>query len=195
MVGTAKPWDDLRVEPVARNTGANAPSFEKWKDNGSSSRGVYLYSFDDVVAGLEKEVFFQMQLPHSWDSGAIYLHVHWIGDTADTTSAPRWGLEYTWAEVGATFSDTTIVYSDGSNYIAGGTDADITAYRHYVSKFASITPSSSQDTISSILIGRLFRNSSSASDTYDVANNKCGLLYIDAHFQINSIGSTDEYTK
>ncbi len=48
------------------------------------------------------------------------------------------------------------------------------------------------DGLSSILIGRLFRNSSAAGDTY---TDKVGLLYIDAHYQINSLGSTDEYTK
>ena len=43
-------WDDLRVEPVARTTGANAPKFEKWYDDAAgTSRGVYLYSFDDAA--------------------------------------------------------------------------------------------------------------------------------------------------
>jgi hypothetical protein len=43
-----------------------------------------------------------------------------------------------------------------------------------------------------VLIGRLFRNSAADEDTY---TGKAGLLYIDAHYQLNSIGSNDEYTK
>lgn len=196
MVGTAKPWDDLRIEPVARTTGANAPTFEKWYDDaGGTSRGVYLYSFDDANAGSEKEIFFTMQMPHSWDLGNIEIHVHWVGAVDDTTSAPRWGLEYAWKEIGEVFGDTTTVYSDGSNYVQGGTEADITLGKHYISKFAEITADNTQNTISSILVARLFRDSANAADTYNAAGAKCGLLYIDAHIQMNSLGSTDEYTK
>jgi len=195
MAGSAKPWDDLRVEPVARTTGANAPAFEKWlDDSGGTSRGVYLYSFDDAVGGSEKEVFFSMQMPHGWDGGEIHLHVHWIGAVDDTTAAPRWGLEYAWKDVGQVFGDTTIVYSDGSNYTETGTDADVTALKHYISKFSALTPGTSADGISSVLIGRLFRDSADAGDTYNAAGAKCGLLYIDAHYQLARIGSTDEYT-
>jgi hypothetical protein len=196
MAGTAKPWEDLRIEPVARTTGANAPSFEKYYDDAAgTSRGVYLYSFDDANAGSEKEVHFTMQMPHAWDSGSIKMHVHFVGAVSDTTSAPRWGLEYAWKEPGATFGDTTIVYSDGVNYTLTGTDANITAGTHYISAFAALTPGTTADGLSSILIGRLFRDSANAADTYNAAGAKCGLLYIDAHYQISGVGSTDEFTK
>lgn len=196
MAGTAKPWEDLRVEPIARTTGANAPTFEKWYDDAAgTSRGVYLYSFDDAAAGSEKEVFFTMQMPHAWDGGSIEFHLHWVGAVNDTTSAPRWGLEYAWKEIGQVFADTTIVYSDGNNYNGSGTSANITLGTHYISKFATIAPGTSADGLSSILIGRIFRDSANAADTYNAAGAKCGLLYIDAHYQMNSLGSTDEYTK
>lgn len=196
MSGTAKPWDDLRVEPVARTVGTNAPTFEKWYDDAAgTSRGVYLYSFDDASEGSEKEVHFTMQMPHSWDGGNIYMHVHWVGAVADTSAAPRWGMEYIWKDVSEVFGDTTIVYNDGNNYTVSGTDTNIVAHKHYISKFAALTPGTTADGISSILIGRLFRNSSNAADTYNESGAKCGLLYIDAHFQLSSVGSTDEYTK
>ena len=194
--GDAVCFEDLRVEPTARNTGANAPSFEKWKDNGSSSRGVFLYSFNDALAGSEKELFFTMQMPHNWKVGtAINLHVHWIGNLNDTKSAPRFGLEYNWADIGSVFPNTTIVYTDGKNYYGNSDDANITAFKHYISKFAAITPLITQDGISSILIGRIFRDSANAADTYDVANNKCVILYIDAHYEVNMLGSRSEYSK
>lgn len=195
MVGAATAWDDLRVEPVARTTGANAPTFEQWYDNGSGSRGVYLYSFDDAVGGSEKEVFFSMQMPHSWNGGNIELHVHWVGAVNDTAAAPRWGLERIWRDVGETYSNSGRVYSDGKNYTAAGDDANITAHKHYISKFTALTPGTTADDISSVLIGRLFRDSADAGDTYNAAGAKCGLLYIDAHFQLNSLGSNEEYVK
>lgn len=201
FTGTAKPWEDLRIEPIARGTGANNPTFEQIADNAGlldtgASRGIWLYMFSDETTANQKEMFFTMQMPHAWDGGSISIHVHWVGTVADTTSAPIWGLEYAWKEPGAVFGATaTIVYTDGKNYTASGDDADITAGKHYISKFTAISPGTTADGISSILIGRLFRFSGDASDTYNAAGNKCGLLYIDAHYQISSIGSTDEYTK
>jgi hypothetical protein len=196
MVGTAQPWDDLRIEPVARTTGSNAPAFEQWFDNSGlgdtgTSRGVYLYSFDDAVEASEKEVFLTIQMPHNWNQSTFYLHVHWIPSSADTTATPRWGFEYNFAEPTTIFGSTVITYATG-NIVS---EADLVAGKHYITSFAGITPLSSQDGLSSIIIGRLFRNSSNAADTYDVASNKCGLLYIDVHYQLNSLGSTDEYTK
>lgn len=192
MVGDAQPWDDLRVEPVARTTGSNAPTFEKWlDDSGGTSRGVYLYSFDDANAGSEKEVHFTMQMPHGWNGGDIHIHVHWIGAVADTTAEPRWGLEYAWKEIGEVFGDTTIVYA-ATKY---PTDADVTAFKHYLTEFSATSPGSTADGLSSVLIGRLFRDSANAADTYNATGAKCGLLYIDAHYQLNSIGSTDELSK
>lgn len=190
LYGTARVWDDLRIEPVARTTGTNAPTFEKWYDDaGGTSRGVYLYSFDDAAAGSEKEVHFTAQMAHNWAQTAIHVHVHWIASHSDTTATPRWGLEYAWVEPGVTFGDTTIVYTTGNEQ----GDTDLTANRHYITEFSPLTPDSTQDGFSSILVGRLFRNSSNAADTYDVSGNKCGLLYIDIHYEIDKLGSDTEY--
>jgi hypothetical protein len=192
---TYQAWDDLRIEPVVRGVaGANTPAFEKWYDDAAgSSRGVWLYSFDDSTS--EKEVFFTMQMPHSWDGSPVYLHVHWVGAVDDTTAAPRWGLEYAWQDIGQVFADSTIVYTDGSNYADAGAEANVTANKHYISKFAAIDPTSAANGISSILIGRLFRNSSADTDTYNATGAKCGLLYIDAHYQLDAPGSEQEYIK
>lgn len=192
MVGTAKPWDDLRIEPTVRAAaGAGVPAFEKYFDDvAGTSKGVYLYSFtDESVAGNEKEVFFTMQMPHAWDGGPISMHVHFVPASTVASSDIVWGLEYTWKDIGETFGDTTIVYSSTT---LNPDDANIIAGKHYIAEFADLTPGTTADGLSSILIGRLFRNSSSGSDTY---TDKVGLLYIDAHYQINSLGSTDEYTK
>jgi len=196
MVGNATVWEDLRIEPTVRGSGSNNPAFEKYVDDAAgTSRGVYLYSFDDAVTASEKEIYFTMQMPHAWAGTAIQMHVHWIGAVDDTTAAPKWGLEYSWSEIGAVFPDTVIVYTDGTNYTGGGTDANVRALKHYISAFSAITPGTGADGLSSILIGRLFRNSGDAGDTYDAAGAKCGLLYIDAHYEINSIGSNTEYGK
>lgn len=190
LAGTAKPWNAVLIEPSARTTGTNAPTFEKWYDDAAgTSRGVYLYSFDDANVGSEKEVFFALQMPHSWDGGNIQFHVHWIGAVADTTATPRWGLEYVWKEPGGVFGDTMIMYATGNHL----NEADITANKHYITAFTALAPGSTADALSSVLIGRLFRDSANAADTYNAAGAKCGLLYIDAHYQMARLGSIDGY--
>jgi hypothetical protein len=191
FAGTAKPWNDMLIEPSARTTGANAPTFEKWYDDvAGTSRGAFLYSFDDANSGSEKEVFFTMQMSHGWDGGDIHFHVHWVGAVDDTTATPRWGLEYTWKEPGGVFGDTAIVYATGNHL----NEADITANKHYITQFTAIAPGSTADDLSSVLIGRLFRDSANAADTYNATGAKVGLLYIDAHYQMARIGSNDEYS-
>jgi len=191
MVGTAQPWEDLRIEPVARTTGTGAPTFEKYFDDvAGTSRGVFLYSFtDESVANNEKEIFFTMQMPHEWNGGDIKMHVHWVPATSEDAVDVLWGLEYTWKDIGEVYGDTTIVNAS-TTFIPD--DANLVAGKHYIATFSALTPGTSADGLSSVLIGRLFRNSSAAGDTY---TGKCGLLYIDAHYQKNSLGSTDEYTK
>ena len=189
-------WDDLRLEPVARTVGVNSPVFEQWLTDGGGSRGVYLYSFDDAAPGSEKEVFFNMQMPHSWLEGtAIHVHVHWIGNTSDVAATPRWGLEYTWKDIGGTFGNTTIIYKAENKDGPASTDPDVTALKHYVTEFDAIVPGATEGEISAILIGRIFRDSADAADTYNIAGNKCGLLYIDAHYEVDAFGSRQEYVK
>ena len=191
MTGAAKPWTDLRIEPAVRQAaGTGVPAFEKYFDNAAgTSKGVYLYSFtNETVAGNEKEIFFTMQMPHEWDFGNIEMHVHWIPATSENTVDVVWGLEYAWHKIGSVFADTTIITATA--HVPD--NANLTAGMHYLTDFAAISPGTNADGLSSILIGRIFRNSSAAGDTY---TGKCGMLYIDAHFQLSSMGSTDEYTK
>jgi len=188
FLGNATVFDDLRVEPNARTTGANSPTFEVYLTNGAGSRGVWLYSFDNAVAGSEKELFFTIQFPHGWKGTDVYPHVHFIPAANGTAMAVRWGLEYTWVEPGGTFGNTSIVYT--ATNVQG--DVNLVANKHYIAAFSGITPSATQNDISSIAICRLFRDSANAADTY---TNKAGLLYVDWHYEIDQIGSKSEYTK
>jgi hypothetical protein len=186
--GDATVWEDLRIEPTIKASGSNDPTLTKWFDNGSGSRGVFLFDFDDAVTASQKEVSFQVQLPHAWKGTTIHPHVHWIPSAAGTSQRPVWGLEYNWTNVGQTFGNTSIAYTTA----LVPNDTNLTQYGHYVSTFAGITPTSSQDDISAVLCCRLFRRSGDASDTY---TGTCGLLYVDFHYEINTIGSRSEFTK
>ncbi len=182
IFGAFESWEDLRVEPVARNTGAKAPVF------GAFRSGLLVYQFDDAAVASEKEVFFQVQMPHAWKEGsAVYPHVHWAPLVAGSAgNLVRWGLEFSVAEIGGTFGPSSTIYT--SSTLVGGPVT--TQYSHCLSPFPVIVMTGK--TLSTVLLCRLFRNSSNAADTLA---QTAGLLYIDFHYQIDAIGSRTEMAK
>jgi len=183
-------WDDERVPVTATRQGAaRQPGFAKLYDDGGgpASTGVYAYYFDKAT---EEELFFTMQLPHAWAQGTdIECHVHWVPPVAGGAGHDvSWGLEYTWASIGSTYGNTTIIYGD-TNHLA---DDPLVQDKHYLTELGTI--SGSGHTMSSMLICRVFRDATSTGGTDDYDNDAC-LLEIDFHIQKDSWGSTLEYTK
>jgi hypothetical protein len=173
-------FDDLRIEPTARNTGVKAPVLTLW------TGGLYLYDFDNAALAAEKEIFFTVQMPHGWREGtAVEPHVHWIPKTAGTAGQViRWGLEYSYSTIGGVFSAASTVYA--TTIVGGGV---ITAANsHLITDFDAIQLPGCK--ISTIMVCRLFRSSSNAADTYA---GTAGLLYIDWHVQLGRPGSREEY--
>lgn len=183
LEGTATTWDDLRVEPTVRGTGTKIPAYAAYKS------GIYAYEFGNEVVALEKEVNFKMQLPHSWkEESDLRIHIHWIAKS--TTSAGqkvRWGLEYTIATINGVFGATNTIYSDTPENPPSTTP---TADTHYLTTFTPIEMTG--NLISTFVLGRIFRNSSDAADTY---TDSAFLIGIDAHVEINTAGSKDIFIK
>jgi hypothetical protein len=71
-------------------------------------------------------------------------------------------------------------------------DEALVAKKHYISSFDPITPTASQDGISSMMLCRLFRDSTVAADS---STNGAWLLEMDFHYRMNMIGSRSELTK
>jgi hypothetical protein len=194
MAGTAKPWEDLRVEPSVRGTKAENPVFEQYFDDSGpgdtgTSVGVYLYDFTKETATNEKEVFFSAQMPHAWDGKPFEFHVHWTPKASELTANVAWALEYTWIDIGGVFAGTDEL--TGATIMPAVTD--LVVGTHYITELGTLTPDvGTQDGLSTILICRLYRDSADAADTY---TDDVGLLYADFHYQLSSIGSDQEYVK
>ena len=174
-------WDDVRIDATtAKIGGVRVPDFAKFRNDGLGSVGVYAYMFDGTNAD---ELFFSVQLPHSYDEGTdLKPHVHWSPMTAGSGNVV-WGLECSTAPLNGTFPATSFsTVTTG----AGGTQ-----YKHQV---ASLSPdiSGSGLGISSVLLCRLYRNGPSGSDTFA---GDAALLEIDFHYQMDSIGSANETSK
>ncbi len=179
-------WDDLRV-PVysTKRGGSKDPDFVKILDNGAGSQGVFAELFS---ASTEEELYFAVQMPHSWKQGTdIKTHVHW-SPVATGSGAISWGLEYTMQEIGATFPATTII--SGNTPVP---NESLVADRHYLTGLGTIDMSA-VDSVSAMIICRVFRDATGALQTDDYASD-VALLEVDFHFEIDTMGSRSEYTK
>lgn len=177
--GSSITYEDLQVPVLTTKSNTNPPSLTTFKGN------TVLFAFSEENAQNEEQVYFSIQFPHAWNEGTtVYPHVHF---TCGTTSADsvRWGLEYTWADVNGNFGNTTTIYC--SKQIGN-------AFDHKVVGFGGITPDTNQDNISSIMVCRLFRNSSNLiEDSY--TGHDVYLIMFDIHYQVNSLGSRYQWIK
>ncbi|HPE55410.1 MAG TPA: hypothetical protein P5514_04085 [Bacteroidales bacterium] len=177
--GDAIVWDDARV-PVTATTrgGSRDPDISKFKDNGSGSQGVFIYYFS---AYSEEELYFTLQLPHSYKPGSdLEPHVHWVpSNTSGGGDNVSWGLEYVWGNVNEDFPTNTTIIT--------GTSAVPTSYKQTICDLGTIDGTGKKR--SSMLVCRIYRNVN-GSDDY---NSDAGLLEIDFHFQKDSEGTTTEY--
>ena len=183
-------WEDLRVPLTSGRQGlTNPPSWSQYRDNGAASIGVYAWAFSDqAVAANEEELWFQVQLPHNWKEGTVIKpHIHWGIKTAGAANEfVKWGLEYTWANIDGTIGTTTIITSDASSAATATISGDSTLLinKHYVTDIGDITGTGK--TISSMLLCRIFRNSSHADD--DLAQDAYG-FEVDFHHEVDTMGS------
>lgn len=173
LYGSAIAWDDIRAPANAFALGANAPTW------GTFLGGLNTWIFS---AALDQEVEASFQLPHGYAEGTdVELHIHWAPMTTDNGNVV-WEYEYSAAAINGTFpAPTTSTSTDA---------ADGTQYKHQVHDLVTISGSGLG--ISSMILVRIARLGSDGADTF---TGTAALLEIDLHYQINSLGSDDEYVK
>jgi len=190
--GSATRFDDLTIPVTSTKTGgAKEPGFAQAFDNGSGSQGVYLYWFSGST---EEELFFTVQIPHAkkYDT-EIFPHVHFVVPSGYSSGNIVWGLEYNWANLGETFTNTNIIYASTNTSLVGG---PLAGDKHLLSSFAGNGTNGGIDgtgkTLSSMLVCRVFRAVGHADDTY---SGDAGLMQLDFHIEIDAEGSRQLYTK
>ena len=167
-------YEDLRFPATAINPPGQAadPDFD------TTGNG-WLFA----AAGTET-VYMIAQLPHCWkEATALRPHVHWE-KTTSAAGAVMWELVYSWsAYYEARTGDTTLT---SSTPVA---DSD-TADTQLITAFSNISATGRQ--ISDMLCMKLSRLGGDAADTYGA---DARLLEFDIHFEIDSFGSSQEYSK
>jgi hypothetical protein len=177
MIGDARVWNDFVVPGTAARAGSvNPPAFVEFRD------GIYTLAFGGGNSKFD-QVFLAIQMPHDWDEGTqIEPHIHWAPAAVTTaTDQVNWNFEYVW-------QNHESVFPSSSTKINNILDDVGVAYRHNITSFGLIDATGM--TISSILMCRLWRNGD--TDSY---NNDAFLLSFDIHYQTNTIGSREQYTK
>ena len=171
-------FDDLRFPSQGINP-AGSPSAATI-DNGADYPGTLLFATTPTqhCAGIA-------QMPHHWKQGSALLpHIHWSKTTADGSGLDvGWEFRSRMSNIGGTWTAWT---AWGAHTLARG---DLTtSEKHNLSTFASIDMTGY--TLSCLVLWEIRRDVS--TDTY---GSNARLLEFDFHYEIDSLGSEDEYTK
>jgi len=178
LTGSAVTWEDLRYPA----SGINPPGglSDASKDTlDTPFIGTFLFdpASIEICAG-------QAQMPHRWKEGSfVHPHIHW-SPTSTSTGSIVWQLDCDVANVGEAYSGSYTYTSAISVY------ADGTLNEHNASNFSVLEMS--EKVLSTIILWRISRIGSSGSDTYP---QDVRFLEFDIHYQIDSLGSNEEWIK
>lgn len=167
MLGITQVWDDFRVAASAAQPGPGAANAPTWGAIGGSGN---IDGWGFSPSALD-EIFFMVQMPHSWFEGTdLNWHVHWAPGSTNTGNVV-WFMDYRWANIDEAFpAEATLTW-----------DADAgsgTTMTHQMTGYQ--TMSGTGKTHSSMVICRLYRNGGAGSDTF---TGTAWLLEIDFHFR------------
>ncbi|WP_300098731.1 hypothetical protein [Flavobacterium sp.] len=160
--------DDLRVTIDKGSNSAQLGSL-----TGISGPEIWFFRDGQGVEAMS----FTLQLPHNWKDGTtIYPHIHWV-PRSSASGNMKWNLDYSWVNIDGTFSAATT-----SSVIVNG---PFTANKHLLTDLTSgnVGIDATGKTFSSILICRIWRDSSSGTDTY---SGDAGGLSMDFHISIKN---------
>jgi hypothetical protein len=170
---TKPQWIDLRCPVYMLGQGSVPMDPITWGPSGN---------LKILGAGVNEDGFGSWQLPHEWVEGSIVVpHVHW-GPVNANAGNVKWELEYVWQNNHAAHpgSNTTLTVQSAS---------ELRAYGAQISSFGNI--SGAGKTISSLITFRIRRIAASASEY----GSDAGLLEVDLHVQVDSLGSDSETSK
>jgi hypothetical protein len=180
MVGTARPWrDELGDALSLKQTGTGVSS--------NATEGVVEFT---TGSNLSDYLYLNVQLNHDKDlTASIYPHIHFF---QAENNVPNFLLQYRWQTNGGakTTSWTNLKCNTLVFTYTSGTLNQI-AYATAISVPAGTA-------ISDIVQFRVLRDNGNTSTLFSGADpytTAVGVTAFDIHFQINSLGSTDEYTK
>lgn len=185
IYGEGTGWDDIRFPLVGQRLDVSAGRIDYNYDDCS-------VDFQDNALYDDDPVCFIAQMHHKKLLGsAIELHLHWMQNQDEI---PNWLIGYRWINIGEALplvgAETLVAWTDNIATYSAGNIQQLT-------EFGSITKPVA-DTLSSILHIRLFRDTDNDSLLFAGADPYVGgaqAVEFDIHYQIDSLGSREEYVK
>lgn len=172
LAGTATAWDDLLIEMKESLKGALT------KPDWDATNFGLLFPQNDT----SEYIVFNVQMPHRWKEGStIYPHVHFFQNQNVT---PTFKIDYRWVNIGVAVPSFTTGYTMST--IVGAQTWTTGMLHRIVGNTSGI--SGSGKTMSSMLQIKLYRQ----DNTYV---GDCLVVSFDIYFEIDSLGSSSEYTK
>ena len=170
--GPAARWDDLRAPATA------IPLQGQSGDPDADTDGTLL--FDDTTA---EQISIIWQMPHSWIYGSgVRLHVHWSKST-DAAGDVEWEMRYRTVANGAIASSWSSWAAATVRSHTLGADQTVLIDAWPEIDMAGL--------VGSAMLGvQIRRNPDAADDTYSA---DARLWEADIHYQINDLGSDEEF--
>lgn len=191
MAGDARPWRDQLADALSLQQSGSGVSV-----NGADGTVEFTAAAAyNATFSLADALFTNVQLNHDKDlTASIYPHIHWF---QAKNYSPNFLLEYRWQINGG--AKVTAWTQLACNTLA---HTYVSGTIHQISYSAAIAVPVGT-TLSDIVQFRVYRDTGGASTTfsgqtcpYNTGGNAVvGLIAFDVHFMVNSVGSTDEYTK
>lgn len=177
MKGDAKVYEDVTTVllPGAK---ATTPDF-----SGGIAGNPELYTYFFSPSKLN-ELYFSNQMPHSWDGGTFYPHMHIVPSTNGSGTA-IFHHECSRANINGKYE--SFILRDLTINIEANSQ-----WKHLLVESNPVTPDASINGLSSTAICRIYRNPLEVGDTYD---GSIGLISYDLHISKNTLGSREELTK
>ncbi len=184
LEGSATIFDDMRV---TLDKGSNSAALDYL--SGSSGPQIWFFRNNQAIEAMS----FTVQLPHSWKEGTtIFPHIHWVpkNNGGFSTGNVEWNLEYSWVN----YDPTTPQVFPAITTLTTVVNGPFTASANMITSLTAndIGISGTGKKISSILICRIWRDSSRAADTYAADT---GVLSLDFHYEMDTFGSHSEFVK
>lgn len=181
LYGNATVFEDLRIDATSTPTNSDEPALTS---GFAGSSALLQRQFQGSVR--DDKIYFNVQLPHAWkEGGYLEAHIHtspWTTPSAGDTAV--WQLNYSFQNINGTFtSPTTATVKQPLNGTA--------QWGHKLVHLVNFNTSGK--TISSVMVCSIYRlANSSASDTY---TGGMTILYIDFHYEVDALGSSNELIK
>ena len=181
-------WDDLLINSgLFKFAGSNDPTWRDWQPAGSGT------TFKVLKFEKNDEIFFSCQMPHTYKNGSdIRVHVHWTPcdrGVAESGNSVGWKIDLSWASINTGSFPASTTY-DMQSVCTGTNDY------HEVGALLSPYIDGTGQTISSMLICRLYRTDTGTDDTWvGTTTQSPALLQCDFHHEIDMNGSRSEWIK